>query len=98
MQVTKRSTHARPGMHMQQCSAVPTQLAGASHVLCYRRLVLCYTTCWTCFVNRRPVCMIRNSPSGVRGGSEGDEGLAHGLGASGGGGGVDPPIPAPRRR
>ena len=21
--VTKRSTHARPGMHMQQCSAVP---------------------------------------------------------------------------
>ena len=28
-QVTKRSTHARPGMHMQQCSAVPeTHLSG----------------------------------------------------------------------
>ena len=25
-QVTKRSTHARPGMHMQQCSAVPEML------------------------------------------------------------------------
>ena len=24
-QVTKRSTHARPGMHMQQCSAVPSR-------------------------------------------------------------------------
>ena len=24
-QVTKRSTHTRPGMHMQQCLAVPTQ-------------------------------------------------------------------------
>ena len=33
-QVTKCSKHARLAMHMQQCSAVPSQSAGATELLC----------------------------------------------------------------
>ena len=32
MQVTKRSTHAQHGMHMRQCSAVPSSLAWATQL------------------------------------------------------------------
>ena len=73
MRVTKRSTHARRGVHTQRWSAVPTQLAGATHVLCYRRPVLCYTTCWTCLYGMLPTSMAVAGGAGDDGGGGGGE-------------------------
>ena len=39
-QVSKRSTHARPGMHMQQCPAVPQDHGYDTRVLPYNCLHL----------------------------------------------------------
>ena len=44
-QVSKRSTHARPGMHMQQCPAVPHDHRYDTRVLPYNCLHLMALFC-----------------------------------------------------
>ena len=51
---TKRSTHARPGMHMQQCSAVPLIRWVHEHVsVCTGCTYVCLVTLfWPYFVGQ----------------------------------------------
>ena len=54
-QVSKRSTHARPGMHMQQCSAVPCDHWYDTYVLPYNPLHL-----MALFCQHKSVCMLQD--------------------------------------
>ena len=51
MQVKKRSTYARPGMHMQQCSAVHGESVNIDHCAMYShdRCARLITFTWPCF-------------------------------------------------
>ena len=63
-QVSKRSAHARPGMHMQQCSVVPQDHWYDTNVLPYNQLHLMgfvlsvNTTVFACYKTEKGTLML----------------------------------------